>query len=574
MAARMLGDGVRAFASAIAFVVIAVAGCTQSGREPGRAPAASGRAPLTATALVEEPVCRPTGAHGAHATLPRGCETCHACGGDYGFPQDLVMPRGTTTAGGVMSRTPGSPTTCSVGCHNPFGAPPSIVAWTQGGPLACASCHAQAVSAQARSAHAVAGPDPVTERAGCQACHLLSRHLSGTVVISLGDGTSVEAQPNDPAQLDAACTSCHDGSGKAVGGRTPPLLAGWTAPAGDFHGARAGTGYGGTLEAPYARGQAALPCRACHATHASQNAFLLAATVNGAPVPALSIDRQGVGAQALCESCHEGPRHAGCIQCHGTDPMPAGAACFFCHGHEGIKSFVWPSPTHDTKHPNASCGHCHSDWMPGIDRVAPVLATGGLVVVRNVTATGATIEWDTDEPATSYVEWGVDAPGNVTGSDALVKRHSVALAGLAEGQVYVLRVRSSDAFRNVTVSPLSTLATANAHAPPAPAPFDQPNQWVCDATAPVVLAWNPVADPDGDPVEYRVVLDDGVAFDSPRADSGWIAGNTFATSIPATSPPTYYYWRVQARDAAHDLASPWSPVDSFAGVLLDPSDCY
>jgi hypothetical protein len=212
--------------------------------------------------------------------------------------------------------------------------------------------------------------------------------------------------------------------------------------------------------------------------------------------------------------------------------------------------------------------------MPSLERVPPVIAAGGLVVVRNVTGTGAVVEWETDEPATSYVEYGVGTPGNVAGTDALELQHSVALGGLAEAQEYVVRVRSSDALRNVTVSPLQTFSTTNPHAPPAPALADQPNQWVCDSPAPVVLAWSRVADPDGDPVQYRVVLDDGAALDTPIADSGWISGTSFALTVAATSPPATYYWRVQARDAAHGILSPWSAVDAFAGVMLSPNDCY
>jgi hypothetical protein len=447
------------------------------------------------------------------------------------------------------------------------------VSWTQGGPLACTSCHVQVVASGARSKHAVASADVGADRTGCLACHVLSAHTSGTVRISLGDGTTTDVRPGDPAGIDSACKACHDGSGNPVGGRTPPLLVGWTAQ--DFHGARAGTGWGGTLKAPYVRGQGPLPCETCHADHGSDNAFLFAANVNGAPMPPLAIDRQGVGAQALCESCHQGARHQGCIDCHGVDPMPAGSPCFYCHGHEGVKSFVWPSPTHDTSHPNAGCQHCHGDWMPAtVDLAPPAIASGGLVVVKNVTGNAATVQWTTDEPSTSYVEYGVGTPGNVAGTDALATSHSVTLGGLTESQQYVLRVRSSDAFRNVTVSPLQTFATLNPHAPPAPVPVHQPHQWVCDTPAPVTLAWSAVADPDGDPVQYRVVLDDGAGFDSPIADSGWIAGTSFAAAVPAASPPAYYYWRVQARDAAHGLLSPWSGVDAFAGVLLDPNDCY
>jgi hypothetical protein len=565
-------SGERICSLAALAALLALAACSDGGAATR---GGAGQARSAATVEADAPVCRPSGAHGAHAAFPRGCETCHQCGGDYGFPADLVMPRGTTTAGGEIVRDPaGGGTTCSVGCHNPSGSTPATVAWNATGPLACTSCHFQVAAAQPRSAHAVASPDREVERAGCQACHVLSTHLSGSVRIAVGDGTSVEVRPGDGAQLNAACTGCHDGAGSALAGRTPPLLVGYAAGGGDFHGARAGTGYGGTLAAPYARGQAALPCATCHDAHASGNAFLFAASVNGAAVPAGAIDRAGVGAQALCEACHQGPRHAPCAGCHGVDPMPAGAPCFACHGHEGIVTFVAPSPHHDIKKPNPGCNHCHGAWMPANERIPPVIASGGLVVVRDVTATSVRLEWDTNEPATSWVEYGVGAPGQVAGSDALTVRHAVTLTGLSEGTTYAFRVRSSDAMRNVTRSAPSTFATASAHAPGAPVLVDQNHFWVCEPSATVTLAWGAVTDPDGDPVEYRVMVDDAAGLESPIVDSGWIAERNFAAVLPATAPPTYYYWRVMARDAAHDARSPWSAIDTFAGVLGDVNDCY
>ncbi|HEX9108738.1 MAG TPA: cytochrome c3 family protein, partial [Longimicrobiales bacterium] len=75
-------------------------------------------------------------------------------------------------------------------------------------------------------------------------------------------------------------------------------------------------GFGGSLLAPYDRGQGALPCAACHDFHASTNAFLLAGKVNGVTIPAGTIDRAGVGGQALCNACHEGDRHQVCRSCH------------------------------------------------------------------------------------------------------------------------------------------------------------------------------------------------------------------------------------------------------------------
>jgi hypothetical protein len=87
------------------------------------------------------------------------------------------------------------------------------------------------------------------------------------------------------------------------------------------------------------------------------------------------------------------------------------------------------------------------------------------------------------------------------------------------------------------------------------------------ATYPITFQWSPVADPTGDPVAYRVVVDDSPAFDSPVLDSGLVTGTRFTASLPMGAE---YWWRVQARDTAQGLDSPWSATDPFALVASDP----
>jgi len=115
----------------------------------------------------------------------------------------------------------------------------------------------------------------------------------------------------------------------------------------DFHGAGKGSGYGGTLKAPYSRGQAAIDCDVCHdaAAHGSAtNPYKLKTTVNGNAVSVTN----GTSAATLCAACHEGTPndfHAQCISCHqsfvpdyhndtGNAPKDfIGADCLSCHEH-------------------------------------------------------------------------------------------------------------------------------------------------------------------------------------------------------------------------------------------------
>lgn len=101
-----------------------------------------------------------------------------------------------------------------------------------------------------------------------------------------------------------------------------------------------------------------------------------------------------------------------------------------------------------------------------IDMVAPTISG---IAVSEITSTGATITWTTDEPATSQVEYGTtSAYGYTTTLITLTTSHSVRLGGLIPSTTYHYRVRSADAATNLSVSEDNTFTTA-APAPPPPA---------------------------------------------------------------------------------------------------------
>lgn len=546
-------------AGAAAGILMASSACDG---DPGPALEADGAARSARAAAEGDLACTGgSGAHDAHGAFQ--CAACHACPGKMEFG-DVTLPGGTTTSGGVMVAA-GLDTTCTVSCHSPFGKSPVTLAWNTPGPLACNACHDQGtVSSATGSRHPGETSSPVANRTACQSCHAFDQHTSGHVRIALADGNVVDVvRGAADAALNPACTACHTGSGTPLAGLTPPLLVDWTSPGGDFHGDRAGTGYGGTLRAPYARGQGALACAACHDAHSSANPYLFTSAANGTPIAAGAVDRNGVGAQALCEGCHQGTRHQGCVDCHGVDPMPAGSPCFACHGHEGIVNFAWPS-SYDhqgSPPPGLDCTHCHVDWLPAFERAAPAVSN---LYVKDQTAVSATVVWDTNEPATSYVEWGLGAAGNTTGSYALATHHEVTLTGLAGTTTYQFRVRTSDRWRNLTKTALASFQTASADAPPAPVPVDQGEIWTYGDVETVTLRWSAVADPQGDPVEYQVAVSDYADFRSARYTSSWTSGTSQAVTLPSWMyPGPWYFWRVQARDAAHDLRSPWSGSDAF-----------
>ncbi|MEW5768420.1 MAG: PKD domain-containing protein, partial [bacterium] len=83
------------------------------------------------------------------------------------------------------------------------------------------------------------------------------------------------------------------------------------------------------------------------------------------------------------------------------------------------------------------------------------------VQVSNTTARGATIKWETDESATSQLEYGRDTNyGTLTDlASALVTFHSVVLSGLTPESTYHYRVRSKDAANNEAISDDYTFTT-------------------------------------------------------------------------------------------------------------------
>ncbi len=98
------------------------------------------------------------------------------------------------------------------------------------------------------------------------------------------------------------------------------------------------------------------------------------------------------------------------------------------------------------------------------DETPPVISN---VVSSNITSTGASISWNTDEAADSQVEFGVStAYGNLTAHDPnLVTAHNQQLSDLSPNTTYHFRVLSSDSSGNQAISDDFTFTTP---APPQP----------------------------------------------------------------------------------------------------------
>jgi predicted CXXCH cytochrome family protein len=536
---------------AIASLVV-VCACAPGGDDPSRATASSASKPradvvTSRASIASAGVCVPTGAHGKHETLGLACSDCHAGGGVYAF-SGVILPDGSTTAGGTMTNTPGTPghtagsTSCSVSCHGD-----ATPAWNQG-PLACTGCHGSIANqlVAARSTHAAPSGDIATQRAACQACHLVDAHRSGVVRLATADG-AVVSLTGGTGEADSFCVSCHDGIGKGIAGKPPPVLNGFSTT--DPHGA-AGT-------------TAALACTSCHAAHGSKNELLLVDTNNATGG---TVERGGVGTLQVCSKCHTTtPPHQaqGCLtQCHShtdvplghptADPVKPSFPCFYCHTHRGVVHFQYPS----------GCNHCHSNggWLPPTVEVVPPAITNATI---SGTTTSATVAWSTNEFADSWVAAGSGGVfRSVTDTRDLTTR-SLQLTGLTTGTFYTIELRSADKYRNV--------ATASAGftpgGPSAPVLVDEYHAFGL-TSADVEFRWNAVS---GTGLQYRVEVAATPAFVDPIV-SPWQATTSYRVTLASAKT---YHWRVRARNASgYESLSFTDAVEVSTNVSQDCDFCH
>ena len=84
-----------------------------------------------------------------------------------------------------------------------------------------------------------------------------------------------------------------------------------------------------------------------------------------------------------------------------------------------------------------------------------------LITASNITATSATITWDTNEIADSQVRYGLTTAYGLTSAllPTKIRHHSVNLTGLERGKIYNYQVRSTDAYGNVGASGNFTFTT-------------------------------------------------------------------------------------------------------------------
>ena len=174
------------------------------------------------------------------------------------------------------------------------------------------------------------------------------------------------------------------------------------------------------------------------------------------------------------------------------------------------------------------------------DTTPPVISD---VQSSGITYNSATVSWDTDEPATSQVEYGLTTSyGYSTTLDPnLVTSHSQNLAGLSSSTLYHYRVRSRDAVGNERISSDYTFTTL---APPDTTPPVISNVQSSGVTHnSATVSWD-TDEPATSRVEYGLTLSYG---STTTLDSNLVTRHS--QSLSGLSPSTLYHYRVRSRDA-------------------------
>jgi predicted CxxxxCH...CXXCH cytochrome family protein len=390
-------------------------GAQPSGDAPRARPAV-----VAAPHVIGGPQCGGTDVHTKHINLNVGCATCHPCGAVFGFDTPYTFPRGTTTAGGTLTRgIAPAVTTCAVACHSPMGAPLKSVAWNAG-PQDCTACHLKSTLPAVHPAIAAANPTG----ADCQVCHVNStdNHTTGTITFvghpaAWTDKTSAGFHAYEANKGLAKCQGCHgaDLSGGSTGfscamchdTALPAGVASWKVNCVGCHG---GTGnqtgapprttWGNSADAvrtgahtTHVAGNARSPAFDCNVCHVKPADALAAGHIDSTPTAELTWGGLAVTGGAA-PTWNRTAATCSNTYCHGrfnngnatAAPVWTGTnqgACGSCHG-------LPPGGTHPAVGTAlAGCSACHNQTMTAAGAlIAP--SAGGKHLDGLIQATGGT----------------------------------------------------------------------------------------------------------------------------------------------------------------------------------------
>jgi len=197
------------------------------------------------------------------------------------------------------------------------------------------------------------------------------------------------------------------------------------------------------------------------------------------------------------------------------------------------------------------------------DTTGPVISN---IQSTSITSSGVTITWETDDSATSLVEYGTTSEyGSTSTTDTSADNtsHSITLSGLDGGTDYHFRVISADALVNSSTSGDNTFTTVA----------------TADTTAPVItlLGQNPITITEGD-----TFTDPGAtALDNTDGNltSSIVTTSTVDTNTPGTYTVTYNVSDSAGNNATEEtrtvvVEAAFDDTASLAVTRIDAVDTY
>jgi plastocyanin len=182
----------------------------------------------------------------------------------------------------------------------------------------------------------------------------------------------------------------------------------------------------------------------------------------------------------------------------------------------------------------------------------------------NLTPTGATVTWTTDEPSTSQINFGTTtAFGSSTAPDAtLVTSHSQTLTGLTPSTIYYCQVVSKDASGNQATS--STITFTTPATPDTTPPVITNVRAFGSTSAAISIGWATDELSDSQ-VEYGPTSAYGSS--TPLAAGGVTNHVVTLSGLPAE---TTYHYRVKSKDPSGNLATSADGIASTDAPAANP----
>lgn len=188
-----------------------------------------------------------------------------------------------------------------------------------------------------------------------------------------------------------------------------------------------------------------------------------------------------------------------------------------------------------------------TEWLAQAapDTTAPTITNGPSVTAYDC---WVVVEWDTDEPTSSTVEYGpTDTYGSTATASGYSFHHEVVVEGLTAGSTYHYRVVSDDFAGNGPVASADATFTTTADTAPVitsgPAVTAEADTWVR-------VAWT-TDEPSGSTVEYGT----DTGYGSTTTDGTLVTEHE--VTVTGLSPLTGYHLRVRSTDRCGN-ASAWS----------------